>query len=218
MISTPSGDNRICEEFGTTRFQFFDTVLRILKLNHPRLQSARSFANGVAASQSRLFSIAFGITGNRTDAEDLVQQAITIAIEKNQEFETEGQFVAWLSGIVRNCSRNHIRKRGRRKTQATDPVNLGSVETNLPEERPVDSAGNINPLQQSFDDRLQAALQHIKPQARCCLLLRTVEGLSYREISQQMNIPEGSAMNMVHRSKKQLRQLLMDFPKEVSNG
>ena len=189
--------------------------LRTVKLDLPRLQSARDFANRFAASQSRLFAIAFGISGNRTDAEDLVQQAITIAIEKNQQFETEGQFVAWLSGIVRNCSRNHIRKRGRRKTQPTDPVNLSSVETLTPAERPLDSAGNINPLQQSFDDRLQAALQHIKPQSRCCLLLRTVEGLSYREISQQMDISEGSAMNMVHRSKKHLRRLLMEDSGEV---
>lgn len=158
--------------------------------------------------QSRLFSIAYGITGNREDAEDVVQQAITIAIQKNLDFNSEYQFIGWLSGTVRNCALNHQRKTWRRKTQATDPVQLVSVETASVGESPIDPTGEINPLQQSFDDRTQAALQHIAPKARCCLLLRIVEGLSYREISELMDIPEGTAMNMVHRSKKQLRNVL----------
>ena len=174
----------------------------------PRHQSARKFAAEVAKAQSRLFAIAFGITGNRQDAEDVVQQAISIAIEKNQEFESEYQFVGWLSGIVRNCALNHKRKSWRRKTQPTDPGNLTSIEGSIAGESPIDEAGKINPLQQAFDDRMQTALQQVAPKARSCLLLRIVEGLSYREISKLMEIPEGTAMNMVHRSKKQLRGLL----------
>lgn len=63
-------------------------------------------------------------------------------------------------------------------------------------------------MQQSFDDSVQAALQQIAPKPRSCLLLRTVEGMSYREISELMEIPEGTAMNMVHRTKKKLRSIL----------
>jgi len=70
------------------------------------------------------------------------------------------------------------------------------------------STGELNPLQQSFDDRVKAALQKLAPNARSCLLLRTVEKLSYREISELMDIPEGTAMNLAHRSKKKLRKLL----------
>lgn len=137
-----------------------------------------------------------------------MQQAITIAIEKNQSFESEFQFVGWLSGIVRNCALNHRRKTWRRKTHSTDPVQLYSVETSLAGESPIDEVGKIQPMQQSFDDRLQTALQQIAPKARSCLLLRIVEGLSYREISKLMEVPEGTAMNMVHRGKKQLRNIL----------
>jgi len=158
--------------------------------------------------QSRLFSIAYGVTGNREDAEDVVQQAIAIAIQKNLDFESEYQFIGWLSGTVRNCALNQQRKTWRRKTQPTDPVQLASVETAEVGESPIDRAGKIIPLQQSFDDNMQAALRHVAPKARCCLLLRIVEGLSYREISELMDIPEGTAMNMVHRSKKQLRTAL----------
>jgi len=177
-------------------------------LQESRLQSARAFASGVGNAQSRLYAIAWGITGNRQDAEDVVQQAIAIAIEKNQSFVDELQFVAWLSGIVRNCALNHRRKTWRRKTQATDPAHLTSVESGPGRESPIDQGGKINPLQQAFDDQMQTALKQIAPKARSCLLLRIVEGLSYREISKLMEIPEGTAMNMVHRSKKQLRSIL----------
>lgn len=138
----------------------------------------------------------------------MVQQAITIAIEKNQLFDTEFQFVGWLSGIVRNCALNHRRKAWRRKTQPTDPVHLTSVESSGLADHPIDEIGKINPMQQSFDDQLQQALHQVAPKARSCLLLRIVEGLSYREISKLMDVPEGTAMNMVHRGKKQLRGIL----------
>lgn len=177
-------------------------------MQNTRIQSAQEFASALAPAQSRLMAIAYGIIGNRQDAEDVVQQGISIAIEKNQNFETEYQFIGWLSGIVRNCALNHRRKNWRRKTRPTDPEELVSVVGSVAGESPIDERGKIDPMQQSFDDRVQTALQQLAPKARACLLLRTVEELSYREISKLMDIPEGTAMNMVHRSKKQLRSVL----------
>lgn len=180
-----------------------------LHLQQQKLQSARKFANDCSNAQSRLFCIAYGITGNREDAEDVVQQAITISIEKNQCFESEYKFVGWLSGIVRNCALNHRRKVIRRKTQATDPIQMSTVEVKPDGDSPIDhGTGEVLAMQQSFDDRVHAALEQISPQARSCLLLRTIEGMSYKDISKLMDIPEGTAMNMVHRSKKKLRELL----------
>jgi RNA polymerase sigma-70 factor (ECF subfamily) len=153
--------------------------------------------------------IAAGITGKKSDAEDIVQQAIAIAIEKDTEFESEGHFVGWLAGIVRNCALNYRRKSQRRNTHPTDPAKMVAVETATNEDSPVDrSTGKLTPFQSSFDDRVQLALEQIAPHARSCLLLRTVEELSYKEISELMDIPQGTAMNLVHRSKKKLRELL----------
>lgn len=86
---------------------------------------------------------------------------------------------------------------------------MTSVTSGAEPTSPIDSeTGELKPLQNSFDDRVKAALQEVAPDARSCLLLRTVEGLSYKEISKLMNIPEGTAMNWVHRSKKKLREIL----------
>ena len=131
-----------------------------------------------------------------------------IAIEKNNEFESESHFRGWLAGIVRNCALNHRRKSARRKTQPTDPAEMvvGTVGTVASPVNP--ATGKLKPLQGSFDDRVKNALQQISPKARSCLLLRTVEGLDYKEISLLMDMPEGTAMNLVHRSKKKLRAIL----------
>ena len=177
-------------------------------LNTKTTNSARSFAERCRNVSTRLACLAAGIIGDRRDAEDIVQQAILIAIEKNNDFESESHFTAWLAGIVRNCALNHRRKSARRKTQPTDPAEMvvgdvGAVAS------PVNPAtGRLKPLQGSFDDRMKSALQQISPKARSCLLLRTVEGLDYKEISLLMDMPEGTAMNLVHRSKKKLRTIL----------
>lgn len=153
--------------------------------------------------------IAAGITGNRSDADDIVQQAIAIAIEKNMSFTSESHFMGWLAGVVRNCALNYKRKLTRRDTHPTDPVKMSSVASASESSSPVDlKTGQLKPLQNSFDDRVRAALETVAPNARGCLLLRTVEGLSYKEISNLMNIPEGTAMNLVHRSKNKLREIL----------
>ena len=177
-------------------------------MNTKTANSARNFAERCRNASTRLASIAAGIIGDRRDAEDIVQQAILIAIEKNNEFESESHFVGWLAGIVRNCALNHRRKSARRKTQPTDPAEMvvGAVGTVNSPVNP--TTGTLKPLQGSFDDRMKSALQQISPKARSCLLLRTVEGLDYKEISLLMDMPEGTAMNLVHRSKKKLRAIL----------
>lgn len=184
-----------------------------------RSKTAREFAVRCSGASRQLACIAAGIVGNRDDAEDIVQQAVTIAIEKNTTFESDPHFVGWLAGVVRNCALNYRRKSVRRKTQPTDPVKMTYVETQLADDTPVNrETGALNPLQRSFDDRMQVALEQIAPNARSCLLLRTVEGLSYKEISKLMDMPEGTAMNLVHRSKKKLRELLSDTHDSFQEG
>ena len=150
------------------------------------------------------------VSGSRADADDIVQQAFTIALAKDSTFESEGQFIGWVAAIVRNCALNHRRKQRRRKTYVTDPSEM-KPEASTPVENAINHAtGELEPDQTAFDDRVKLALQSLSEKARCCLLLRIIEELSYKEIAESMEIPEGTAMNLVHRSKKQLRELLAD--------
>ena len=147
--------------------------------------------------------------GTSEGAEDVVQQAFAIGVEKNLKFENEAQLVGWMAGVVRRCALNQRRKTNRRKTTATDPVVLanvecGTYETNTERNRVI----SLSATQTSFDDQVMHALMQLSPESRACLLLRTVEQLSYKEISALMKIPEGTALSLVHRSRKKLRMLL----------
>jgi len=159
----------------------------------------------------RWFAVAKAITSNRHDAEDLVQQAIVIAIEKGGYFRNDAHFARWVSGIIRNCARNLYRTRTRRNTKLTDPFMMAVADSSMSENQPFDPlTGNVERSQTSFDDRLLKGLKQLSEKARLCLLLRVVDELTYSEISQRLDIPEGTAMNIVHRSKRKLRDLLAD--------
>ena len=173
--------------------------------------SAREIVDRIGGAYRHLCCVAAGVLGVAEGTEDIVQQALMIAVEKNQDFESEGQFVGWLVGVVKHCALNDRRKKIRRKTNPTDPTLLTEVtEAKAIEVRMgVDAAGvELSPMQTSFDDKVVAALNQLQPEARSALLLRTVEDLSYKEISELMGIKEGTAMSLVHRSRMKLRKIL----------
>lgn len=173
--------------------------------------SAQDLAALYRDSYKKLTCIAAGVLGRLEDAEDMVQMAVSIAIDKKEQFESGNHFVAWLCTTVRNCSLNHRRKIIGRKTLATDPVVMAAI-TNVPDvanKQPIDStSGQLLPDQNAFDDEVLRALQSLPEESRTCLLLRIVLNLSYTELSELTGLPEGTAMSHVHRGKKKLRDLL----------
>jgi len=174
------------------------------------LRRSKDFADTYINIVPKLAMIAVAVTGSRGDAEDIVQHAFSIALQKDQAFETEMQFTAWIAVVVRNCALNHRRKFSRRKTYATAPFAMKPIAA--PEVNQVidPDTGELDSFQYEFDDQLVAVLNSMSAKARCCLLLRIVQGLSYKEISGRMGVSQGVAMSLVHRSKKQLREKLSE--------
>ena len=171
-----------------------------------------SFAARYREAYPRLALIAAGVLGDRLAAEDIVQDAAVIAFQKIAEFTPGTNFAAWLAEIVRRCALNERRKTKHRKTFAADPIRLAQLDSSSSasdDMKPLISrTGEVLADQASLDDELIRALNQLSPDARCCLLLRTVEKLSYAEIAELMRIPEGTAMSHVHRSRTLLRRLL----------
>ncbi len=165
------------------------------------------FAVQFRSVYGRLWVIAAGIVGDRTEADDIVQEAAIVALRKLDQFALGSNFSAWLSEIVRRCASNHERKMRKRGTFATDPQSLDNSPAAEQKNVPVISRqGDLLDNQSEFDDQLIRALNSLSAEARCCLLLRTVEQLSYAEIAKLMEIPEGTAMSHVHRSRTTLRR------------
>ena len=118
-----------------------------------------------------------------------------------------------MSQIVRLTALNHLRKSNRQSTLPTDPLTLDQVRTLPPTDRgdansTVSQDGQLAQLQTDFDDEVLGALQSVSDVGRACLLLRIVEQLSYAEIADALQIPQGTAMSHVHRGREELRQRL----------
>ena len=176
------------------------------------LTNAREYVGDCMLEHNRMKFIAAGIVGKMTDAEDIVQQAYSIAIEKNQSFGSRDQFLGWLAGVVKYCALNVRRKRIRRKTSPVDPSDMQSfvVDSSSTETASKIDAKNLESMKGSFDDEVMRALGKISDDARTCLLLKSVENMSYKEIATLVQIPEGTAMSMVHRARTALRRELAD--------
>jgi RNA polymerase sigma-70 factor (ECF subfamily) len=170
-----------------------------------RSLSPDGFAERFKGCSRALWGIAAAIVGDADQAEDVLQEAALIALNKLDGFDPDTAFVAWMGQIVRNVALNHVRRRARRRAVALSPDHPGRpVFGQGNGAMPIDGRGEIAPDQRSFDDRVLEALQSLDETARACLLLRVVLDLPYREISLALGIRPGTAMSHVCRARRAL--------------
>jgi RNA polymerase sigma-70 factor (ECF subfamily) len=180
----------------------------------PRL-TAEAFASMFEDARRTLWVVAAAVVTDRAEADDLVQEAAVVALERLDSFAPGSSFAAWMSQIVRNLARNSSRKSRRRRTSSVEAATLDQNPS--PQSRGSTGAG-LNPLsargdiayEGAFDRHVLDALRSLDEPPRLCLLLKTVGELSYTDIARVLGIPEGTAMSHVHRAKRTLRQKLAE--------
>ena len=159
------------------------------------------FAAGFRESSRVLWCVAAGVLGDRSQAEDVLQEAALTALNKLDDFRPGTSFVAWMSQTVRYVALNHRRKHERRRRallrEGGDPIRGQGVRL---------------PTEAGFDDAVQRALDTLGETARTCLLLKTVMELEYTEIADVLGIPAGTAMSHVSRARKTMAKLLAERP------
>lgn len=173
----------------------------------------REFAARYQGAYRPLWCIAAAVLGDRTEADDVVQDAAVVALQRLDDFDPSTDFLAWTSKIVRFTALNRARLRARRRMASTE-LHAGSIAEHARSGRatapPVGFNGRLLDDQRAFDDRLVRALGALDETARACLLLRTVLDMPFRQIAAVLEIPEGTAMSHVHRSRARLRETLDD--------
>lgn len=161
--------------------------------------------------RARLWTLASGLVGDRHEGEDIVQEAVCVALQRLGEFRTGTSLNAWMGQIVRLLAQNWNAKRARRRTMAQDPNEMGA---HAPETTKADipsheaARGEFDSVRDTFDQELARALDSLGATPRACLLLRTTQGLAYDEIGELLGVPPGTAMSHVHRSRQALRKQL----------
>lgn len=176
--------------------------------------SPEDFARLYQHHWKALWCVAVGVLNDRTLAQDVVQQAAVVGLERLHTFDSDTSFVAWMMQIVRNIALNEGRKRHRRRTGSADTEQLDSGRTTSgrggapTESGTLTSRGQVLPGTEPFDDDLLRALDTLDETARGCLLMRVVLNMPYKEIALALDVPEGTAASHVHRARATLRSAL----------
>ena len=160
----------------------------------------RAFEELVELTHRRVYSLAFRLMGDRTEAEDVAQEAYLRMFRGLAGFREEARFETWMHRIVTNCAISMLKRRGR----------FGDVLAEEPEDLPVPDSTAPMLVER---DALSRALAVLPDGQRVVLLLKDVYGLSCREIGEEVGIEEGAVKVRLHRARKRLRELL-DEPDE----
>jgi len=161
---------------------------------------------------SSLYSTAVRLTGNRTDAEDLVQETYLRAFRSYETFQAGTNLRAWLFRILTNTHINRYRAKQRRpeETELDDIEDLYLYRRLRPESDLSRSAEEQ--LMESFSEaEVVAAVDALPESYRLPVLLADVEGFRYKEIAEMLDIPVGTVMSRLHRGRKALQKALYEF-------
>jgi RNA polymerase sigma-70 factor (ECF subfamily) len=162
-----------------------------------------------------LYGAAMRMTRNPTDAEDLVQDTYLRAYRGFAGFKEGTNLKAWLYRILTNSFINTYRKKQREPQIVDGPEDID--EWYLYDRlggRSVETSAENEVLDQIPDADVKAALESLSENFRLAVLLADVEGFSYKEIAEIMDVPIGTVMSRLHRGRKALEKALWETAKE----
>jgi RNA polymerase sigma-70 factor, ECF subfamily len=156
--------------------------------------------------RQRVWRLAYNVLRDREDAWDAAQEAFTRAWQALGSFKGESAFYTWLFRITMNVAHDRLRQRaasGRAfGTERVSEEEMGRVIVDH-ETMPDDAAAR-----REQRDRIVQALDALPPPHRTIIMLSDLEGLSYREIAEVLDVPMGTVMSRLHNARKRLRVIL----------
>jgi RNA polymerase sigma-70 factor, ECF subfamily len=156
-----------------------------------------AFEELVERTQRQVFTLAYRLTGDRHEAEDVAQEAYLRAFRSMGGFREDARFETWLYRIVTNAAMTQMRKKGRFGVLLAEDREQPTPE---PEVRPMDEAIER--------DELKRALAELPPATRAIVVLKDVYGLSVQEIAKDAGLTEGAVKLRLHRARKRLKETL----------
>ena len=165
----------------------------------------------------QLFSTALRMTRNRSDAEDLVQETYIKGWRSFRTFQEGTNLRAWLFRIMTNTYINKYNAAKRKGTEVElDDVEelflykrLGSIDQSK-----LSSSAEDQMLNLFTDDVVKNALESLPEDFRIPVLLSDVDGFSYKEIAEMLEIPMGTVMSRLHRGRKIMQKMLYEYARE----
>ena len=160
----------------------------------------RAFRSLVDRHADRLYRLAVQLVGNRTDAEDVLQEAFAGAYKGAGGFRGGSSVKTWLSRILATQAAKWWRDR---KGDRTDELDETSGSTGS------GAGGGESAVAAKLD--LHAALAQLSPEHRQVLVLRELDGMSYEEMAGSLGVPRGTIESRLHRARAELKRRLTAY-------
>ena len=162
-----------------------------------------------------LYNTAYRMTRNSEDAEDLVQETYLKAYKYYDKFEEGTNFKAWLFKIMKNTFINNYRKKQRIPPQSDFADVEGGLESRVRD----DATSRIKSPEEEFlanivDEQVQAAMDGLPADYRIAVILADLEGFSYKEIAEILDVPVGTVMSRLYRGRKLMEEALLEYAQE----
>ncbi len=162
-----------------------------------------------------LYNTAFRMTRNAEDAEDLVQESYLKAYKYYDKFQEGTNFKAWLFKILKNTFINSYRRRQARPPQSDFAQIEDSFEAQVSDEvkRRIKSPED-ELLEDVLDEDVQRALDDLPTDYRMAVVLADLEGFSYKEIAEILELPVGTVMSRLYRGRKLLEASMLRYARD----
>jgi RNA polymerase sigma-70 factor (ECF subfamily) len=172
----------------------------------------RDFERQALPFLDSLYNTAYRLARNAEDAEDLVQETYLKAYRSFGQFTPGTNLKAWMFKILKNAFINEYRRRQAVPAES----DFAEIEENLESHLRPEAAGQIKDPEQealegALDEDVQRALDELPPDYRIAVVLADLEGFSYKEIADILEIPVGTVMSRLYRGRKLLEEVLLRY-------
>ena len=163
---------------------------------------AKAFAEVVHRYQRAVYRVAYGLTRNPSDADDLAQETFVRAYQALGRFRVGEPLYPWLARITTNLAFSLHRRRKRRPETAIEPLVEAGQQWGV-EDDPAERLA-----QKENRQLLESAFAEFGPEHQAVLVLRVTQDLSYEEIARTLRVPIGTVMSRLARARIELRRRL----------
>ncbi len=180
-------------------------------IQRARAGDQQAFRELVRRYQQKVYGISFGMLHNSDDAMDVAQETFIKVHRYLDNFKGTSSFYTWLYRITVNLCIDHMRKH--KKAQVLDFDEAIGHDEDTPNEI-VPSTLGMNPArnldQAEMREMIDKALETLSPAHRAVILMREVEGLSYKEIAEVLEISIGTVMSRLFHARRRMQAALME--------